>query len=231
VSCSGAAEEIETEKPIELPIFPLPLALFPQRSTYNARKNVFRSDAVFKGGALQRLAEILVGSALLVATLGLGFTKPALARPSTMETSSNVLNEELDSDKTITSETDPRSESTPSQSTKEERDPAELVLLSYLERHPEDVKALEGLMYVRLRKGSIANALETVENLLALRPDHAPWQLIRAQALEFLGDLDEARRAFELILEKDPLSARALQVSSYCCICSDSPFGILSMSL
>lgn len=212
MSCSGAAEEIETEKPIELPIFPSPLALFPQRSTYNNRKDIFRSDAVFKAGALQRLSEILVGSALLIATLGLGFTRPAFACPSTVETSSNVLNEELNSDKTITSETAPESESTPSQSTKEEeRDPAELVLLSYLGRHPEDVKALEGLMYVRLRKGSIAKALETVENLLALRSYHAPWQLIRAQALEFLGDLDEARRAFELILEKDPLSARALQ--------------------
>lgn len=133
VSCSGAAEEIETEKPIELPIFPSPLALFPQRSTYNNRKDIFRSDAVFKAGALQRLSEILVGSALLIATLGLGFTRPAFACPSTVETSSNVLNEELNSDKTITSETAPESESTPSQSTKEEeRDPAELVLLSYL---------------------------------------------------------------------------------------------------
>lgn len=63
----------------------------------------------------------------------------------------------------------------------------------------------------RSRKGSVAKALEIVDDLLALRPDHAPWQLVRAQALEFLGDLKAARHAFEKVLEKDPLSARALQ--------------------
>lgn len=172
---------------------------------------------------MQRLAGIFVGSALLVVTLGLGFTRPALARaprPSPVETASNVLNEEAveeDLDETAPEDSeDPGS--SPSQPTKEEgkeeeQDPAELVLLSYLERHPDDMKTLEGLMYIRLRKGSVAKALETVDNLLLLRPDHSPWQLIRAQALEFLGDLEEARRAFEAILEKDPLSARALQAS------------------
>lgn len=77
---------------------------------------------------MQRLAGIFVGSALLVVSLGLGFTRPALARappPSTVETSSNVLNEEaaeLDSDETTT-ETAGESESAPSQElqpTKEE---------------------------------------------------------------------------------------------------------------
>lgn len=110
------------------------------------------------------------------------------------------------------------SASAPAQSMEEEVDPAELVLLSFLKRHPEDIKALEGLMYIRLRKGSVAKALEIVDDLLALRPDHAPWQLVRAQALEFLGDLKAARHAFEKVLEKDPLSARALQARNNCLV-------------
>lgn len=145
-------------------------------------------------------------------------TRPALARaPTPSATASTVQNEEateLDSDAENAEEGE--LERTPSQPAKEEeeKDPAELVLLSYLKRHPKDEKTLEGLLYVRLRKGSVAKALETVDDLLSLRPDHAPWQLIRAQSLEFLGDLEAARDAFEAILEKDPLSARALQASS-----------------
>ncbi|KAG0605351.1 hypothetical protein M758_9G051300 [Ceratodon purpureus] len=186
-------------------------------SSYNSRESVHW--AVFKEGALQRLAGVLVGSALLIASLGLGLTKPALARaplaaPSTA--SSTLQNEEATEVDSDTEDGEQGElERTPSQPAKEEeeeeRDPAELVLLSYLNRHPKDEKTLEGLLYVRLRKGSVAKALETVDNLLELRPDHAPWQLIRAQSLEFLGDLEAARDAFEGILEKDPLSARALQ--------------------
>ena len=182
-----------------------------------------RSDvnwAVVKESALQRVAGIFVGSALLVASLGLGLTRPALARappPSTVSTTSTVFNEEATEQGLDDSNTEAAGEleSAQSQPTKEEEiDPAELVLLRYLQRHPKDVKTLEGLLYVRLRKGSIAKALETVDNLLELRPDHAPWQVIRAQSLEFLGDLEAARHAFETILEKDPFSARALQASS-----------------
>lgn len=170
---------------------------------------------------MHRLAGVFLGSALLVASLGLGLTRPALARASPSSppsTSSSVAAEQGSDDSNPEDVLEAgEMERTPSQPTKEEeekRDPAELVLLSYLQRHPEDVKSLEGLLYVRLRNGSVEKALETVDALLALRPDHAPWQLIRAQSLEFLGDLDAARHAFEAILEKDPLSARALQARS-----------------
>lgn len=177
--------------------------------------------AIIKESALYRLAGIFFGSALLVASLGLGLPRHALARIASLspaESSSTLINEEdteIDmTEKNIDNALDDsefESASAPAQSMEEEVDPAELVLLSFLKRHPEDIKALEGLMYIRLRKGSVAKALEIVDDLLALRPDHAPWQLVRAQALEFLGDLKAARHAFEKVLEKDPLSARALQ--------------------
>jgi tetratricopeptide (TPR) repeat protein len=185
--------------------------------------------AVFKEGALRRLAGVFLGSALLVASLGLGLTRQALARaPLLSTTSQNEEATELDADDVNTedalegSESELASPQPAKEGEEEKKSPAELVLLSYLSRHPEDVKTLEGLLYVRLRNGSIADALETVDKLLALRPDHAPWQLIRAQSLEFLGDLEVARHAFEAILEKDPLSARALQASSSSVFCRKS---------
>lgn len=167
----------------------------------------------------QQSANVIVGSSLLLASLGLLFmARPAFARttlpPSTSTTSfmdenenKGTLNRNLE---TGTREVGPlQSESAKKE---KEEDPAELVLQAFLDRHPDDLKTLEGLMYVRLRKGDVGKALEVIDKLLALKPDHAPWQLIRAQSLDFVGNSDQARQAFEAILMRDPLSARALQV-------------------
>jgi Flp pilus assembly protein TadD len=167
----------------------------------------------------QQSAKIIVGSSLLLASLGLLFmARPAFARttlPLSTSTTSfvdeneskGILNRNLE---TGTREVGP-SQSESAEKEKEE-DPAELVLQAILDRYPDDLKSLEGLMYVRLRKGDVGKALEVIDKLLALKPDHAPWQLIRAQSLDFVGNSDQARQAFEAILAKDPLSARALQV-------------------
>ncbi len=184
---------------------------------------------------ISRTATILAGSLLLFLSLGLSKVTPAFARkvasPPSTTTTASLLQEEEEAQnqgknsplsnltETETSSSDvgvsqqnttPDKEKVPDFQT----DPAELVLLKFLERHPEDLKALEGLMYVRLRKGDVKAALKILEKLLELRPAHLPWQLIRAQSLDFVGDLDEARQSFQAILEKNPLSARALQVSS-----------------
>ncbi|CAM6025922.1 unnamed protein product [Sphagnum balticum] len=189
---------------------------------------------VVSENTISRTATILAGSLLLFLSLGLSKVAPAFARkvaspPSTTTTTTaSLLQEEEEAQnqgkssplsnltETETSSSDvgvsqqnptPDKEKVPEFQT----DPAELVLLKFLERHPEDLKALEGLMYVRLRKGDVKAALKILEKLLELRPAHLPWQLIRAQSLDFVGDLDEARQAFQAILEKNPLSARALQ--------------------
>jgi Flp pilus assembly protein TadD len=181
---------------------------------------------------ISRTATILAGSLLLFLSLGLSKVTPAFARkvasPPSTTTTASLLQEEEEAQnqgknsplsnltETETSSSDvgvsqqnttPDKEKVPDFQT----DPAELVLLKFLERHPEDLKALEGLMYVRLRKGDVKAALKILEKLLELRPAHLPWQLIRAQSLDFVGDLDEARQSFQAILEKNPLSARALQ--------------------
>jgi Flp pilus assembly protein TadD len=188
---------------------------------------------VVSENTISRTATILAGSLLLFLSLGLSKVTPAFAQkvaspPSTTTTTASLLQEEEEAQnqgkssplsnltETETSSSDvgvsqqnttPDKEKVPEFQT----DPAELVLLKFLERHPEDLKALEGLMYVRLRKGDVKAALKILEKLLELRPAHLPWQLIRAQSLDFVGDLDEARQAFQAILEKNPLSARALQ--------------------
>ncbi len=193
---------------------------------------------VVSENTISRTATILAGSLLLFLSLGLSKVAPAFARkvaspPSTTTTTTtttaSLLEEEAQNQgkssplsnltETETSSSDvgvPQQNPTPDKEKVPEfqMDPAELVLLKFLERHPEDLKALEGLMYVRLRKGDVKGALKILEKLLELRPAHLPWQLIRAQSLDFVGDLDEARQAFQAILEKNPLSARALQVSS-----------------
>ncbi|KAG6556837.1 hypothetical protein Mapa_001784 [Marchantia paleacea] len=90
-------------------------------------------------------------------------------------------------------------------------DPTEVLLRSYLERHPSDLKALQALLYMRLKKGEINAAHAVIDKLIELEPDQLEWKFIRAQAFEFVGELDQARQAFEEIIELRPLSARALQ--------------------
>ncbi|KAH9561300.1 hypothetical protein CY35_05G015000 [Sphagnum magellanicum] len=206
-----------------------------ETSSCNAGIKEQRPVVVVSENTISRTATILAGSLLLFLSLGLSKVTPAFARrvaspPSTTTTTTtaSLLQEEEEAQnqgkssplsnltETETSSSDvgvsqqnttPDKEKVPEFQT----DPAELVLLKFLERHPEDLKALEGLMYVRLRKGDVKAALKILEKLLELRPAHLPWQLIRAQSLDFVGDLDEARQAFQAILEKNPLSARALQ--------------------
>lgn len=167
----------------------------------------------------QQSAKVIVGSSLLLASLGLLFmARPAFARTTPpLSTSTTSFVDENENEGTLNRnlETGIRGVG-PSQSEgaekEKEEDPAEIVLQAFLDRHPDDLKTLEGLMYVRLRKGDVGKALEVIDKLLALKPDHAPWQLIRAQSLDFVGNSDQARQAFEAILARDPLSARALQV-------------------
>lgn len=179
-----------------------------------------------KDNALRRAAGFLVGSTLLVLSIGLGLARPAGARSATPSTINTPYTQEIGKQEDATGSAEhedirresideARDESINSQPKDgSAEDPAELVLETFLERHPSDLKALEGLMYVRLRKGSVQGAIEVLDKMLILRPNHIPWQLIRAQSLDFVGDLDQARKGFETILESDPLSARALQVRS-----------------
>ena len=167
----------------------------------------------------QQSAKVIVGSSLLLASLGLLFmARPAFARTTLpLSTSTTSFVDESESKGILNRNLEIGTrEAGPSQSEsagkEKEEDPAELVLQAFLDRHPDDLKTLEGLMYVRLQKGDVGKALEVIDKLLALKPDHAPWQLIRAQSLDFVGNSDQARQAFEAILAKDPLSARALQV-------------------
>ncbi|KAL2628722.1 hypothetical protein R1flu_013408 [Riccia fluitans] len=90
-------------------------------------------------------------------------------------------------------------------------DPTEVLLRSYLERHPGDLKALQALLYMRLKKGEVKSAMPVVEKLIEMQPEQLEWKFIRAQGFEFVGDLEQARQAFQEILDLKPLSARALQ--------------------
>ncbi|CAM6119366.1 unnamed protein product [Calypogeia fissa] len=90
-------------------------------------------------------------------------------------------------------------------------DPAEVLLRSYLQMNPADMKALQALLFLRLKKGEVKAAGPVLNKLIELEPDNLEWKYIKAQADEFAGDLETARRGFEEILQIRPLSARAWQ--------------------
>jgi hypothetical protein len=91
-------------------------------------------------------------------------------------------------------------------------DPAEILLRSYLGVHPEDTKALQVLLFQRLKKGEVNAALPVVKKLIELEPDNLEWKYVKSQADVYAGNLDQARQGFEEILKIKPFSARAWQV-------------------
>eukprot|EP01018_Ginkgo_biloba_P033803 Gb_41698 [translate_table: standard] len=87
----------------------------------------------------------------------------------------------------------------------------EKIMIEYLKIHPTDVQALEIVLYARMKNGDIAESIKTVEKLIALQPSDLEWKLVKAQLHEFGGEIEEARREYQEILEFKPLSVRALQ--------------------
>lgn len=92
-------------------------------------------------------------------------------------------------------------------------DATEIMLRSYLERHPDDVKALQALLFFRMNKGEVSAAVDILHKLVDLEPKNIEWKFMRAQTLDFAGDLDSSRKGFDEILQIEPFSARAYQVS------------------
>ncbi|CAI5941537.1 unnamed protein product [Closterium sp. NIES-65] len=100
-------------------------------------------------------------------------------------------------------------ESTRAQAEEQER--AVKMLEDFLAKHPRDVTALRMLLRVRMKCADFAGGIKILDQLVEIEPDDMEWKYIRAQAQEFVGDLQAARKGFQDILKVDPFSARALQ--------------------
>ena len=82
-----------------------------------------------------------------------------------------------------------------------------------LEREPNNVEALKVVLYGKMRKKKMAEAVKCVERLIALEPEEVEWRLLEALSYELMGDLGKAKRLFKEILKERPLLIRALHVS------------------
>jgi len=75
---------------------------------------------------------------------------------------------------------------------------------------PRDGHVLDTLGVVLSRTGAYHAAAALFQRAVARRPAHADWQYNLGSALQFTGDLDGARRAYEAALAANPRHHRAL---------------------
>ncbi|MEG4442504.1 tetratricopeptide repeat protein [Microcoleus sp. AT9_B5] len=85
-----------------------------------------------------------------------------------------------------------------------------------LQREPDNVTALRGLLQVRLELigqgvGNIKDAIGPLEKLASLNPETAEYGILLAQAKERTGDREGAAQAYRSILASKPGEIKALQ--------------------
>ncbi|PIA38882.1 hypothetical protein AQUCO_02700232v1 [Aquilegia coerulea] len=79
----------------------------------------------------------------------------------------------------------------------------------YLDSHPDDVKALKGLMEVKIKTHKFEEAIEIIDRLIQIEPFEKEWPLLKAHVYSYSGDVESAKFGFKEILEKDPLLVEA----------------------
>lgn len=80
-----------------------------------------------------------------------------------------------------------------------------------LQREPNNVTALQGLMEVRLEQGRLPEAMLPLERLVQVAPEQPDYGLLLGQARQHFGDTAGARQAYEAVLENHPGYIKALQ--------------------
>ena len=80
-----------------------------------------------------------------------------------------------------------------------------------LEREPDNLSALQGLLEIRLQQGDLPNAIVPLEALADLQPEQTRFRLALAQAKQQLGDVAGAEGAYRQLIESDPGELFALQ--------------------
>jgi len=85
-----------------------------------------------------------------------------------------------------------------------------------LQREPDNVTALRGLLQVRLellqaKQGDIKDVLPPLERLSKLNPENAEYAILLAQAKDYAGDREGAAQAYRSVLTVAPGDIKALQ--------------------
>ena len=80
-----------------------------------------------------------------------------------------------------------------------------------LEREPDNVNALQGLLNNRLRQGNLQDAIASLERLSQLIPDQIEYTLLLAQTKQQLKDYEGASNIYRNLLASNPLEIRTLK--------------------
>jgi tetratricopeptide (TPR) repeat protein len=80
-----------------------------------------------------------------------------------------------------------------------------------VQREPQNVTALKGLLEVRLQQGDIQGAIAPLEQLAKLNPDQTDYGVLLAQAKQQIGDREGAAQTYRTILASKPGDLNALR--------------------
>lgn len=85
----------------------------------------------------------------------------------------------------------------------------ERTIEEHLSQYGDDVEALRSLMEVKIKSRKLQEAIGILDRLIELEPEEREWPLLKANIYSYSGEFESAKRAFEEILEKDPVRVEA----------------------
>lgn len=80
-----------------------------------------------------------------------------------------------------------------------------------LQREPDNLTALRGLLEIRLQLQDIAGVIAPLEKLTKLQPEETRYGVLLAQAKQYTGDAEGAAQAYRTVLNTRPGDPDALQ--------------------
>lgn len=80
-----------------------------------------------------------------------------------------------------------------------------------LEREPDNLTAIEGLVDARIQLGDLQGVIEPLEKLADLQPNTPEYRVLLGQAKQSVGDLEGAAEAYRTVLTQRPGDMNALQ--------------------
>ncbi len=77
-------------------------------------------------------------------------------------------------------------------------------------RYPDDVELLFQMATIMLRNGNLRESVAHLRKVLFMKPEHLPARANMGNALLLLGYMEQAREAFEAVVEAQPKNRNAL---------------------
>jgi tetratricopeptide (TPR) repeat protein len=94
--------------------------------------------------------------------------------------------------------------------TKGDMDQARTQFKAAVDIQPDYLAPRQGLIEINLRKGEYALALQLADETLAYAQGNLQTRLLRSQALQGIGNIDDARNDLQIILKQSPNSGEAM---------------------